>query len=57
MARRRSGIEQVRYGMYRGRRFLGDVEAASRGPVPLGRRLVRRRAARGFFRLLRDLTR
>jgi hypothetical protein len=54
MARRRSGIEQVRYGMYRGQRFLGDVEAASRGPVPLGRRLARRSLTRTLFRMLRQ---
>ena len=57
MARKRSGIEEVRYGMYRGQRFLGDAQAASRGPVPLGRRLARRSITRTLFRILRDASR
>ena len=55
MARKRSGIEEVRYGMYRGQRFLGDVEAARRGPAVLGKRLIRRDLTRTFFRLLRQM--
>jgi hypothetical protein len=54
MARKRSGIEEVRYGMYRGQRFLGDVDAARRGPAVLGKRLARRSLTRDFFRVLRN---
>ena len=56
MARKRSGFEQVRRDSYLLSRTLGDVSAARRGPVPLARRLVRRDLTRGFFRLLRDMS-
>jgi hypothetical protein len=54
MARKRSGIEQVRRDSYLLSRTLGDVEAARRGPAPLARRLARRDLTRAFFRFLRQ---
>jgi hypothetical protein len=52
--RRRSGIEQVRRDSYLLSRTLGDFQAASRGPAPLAKRLVRRDLTRTFFRILRQ---
>jgi len=54
MARRRSGIEQVRRDSYLLSRTLGDYQAAQRGPVPLGTRLARRSLTRTLFSLLRE---
>lgn len=54
MARKRSGIEQVRRDSYLLSRTLGDFQAARRGPAVLGKRLVRRDLTRTFFRILRD---
>ena len=42
MARRKS----LRSQLYRGARDLGNLEAAEKGPAPLGRRYVRRAAYR-----------
>lgn len=57
MARRRSPLGQARSDSYRLARFLGDLSAASRGPVPLAKRMVRRkvyrRTNRGLWRVLR----
>jgi hypothetical protein len=53
--RHRSALSTVRRDMYLGQRAIGDLQAASRGPVPLGRRLVRRRLTRSFFRSWRSL--
>jgi len=52
MTRHRSTFEQVRRGLYKTQRTMGDVEAAERGPRPLARRLVRRSLTREFFRML-----
>lgn len=57
MARKRSGIEQVRRDSYLLSRTLGDYQAAERGPVPLGKRLARRSLTRTLFRILRDASR
>jgi hypothetical protein len=54
MARKRSGLEQVRRDMYLGQRTIGDFQAAQRGPATLGKRLVRRDLTRAFFRALRQ---
>jgi hypothetical protein len=54
MARKRSGIEEVRRDLYLGQRALGDFQAARRGPAPLARRLARRDLTRAFFRFLRQ---
>lgn len=53
MARKRSALTRVRRGSYFLSRDLGDVQAGMRGPVPLGRRLVRRSVTRRMFRLFR----
>ncbi|MFJ5532418.1 hypothetical protein [Streptomyces sp. NPDC093261] len=52
MARRRSTLEQFRRGLYLTQRTLGDAQAASRGPAPLAKRLVRRRERRLLGRWL-----
>ena len=57
MSRKRSPLEQVRRDSYLLSRSLGDFQAASRGPVPLGKRLARRSLTRTFFRILRDASR
>ncbi len=55
MTRRRSFRSQL----YRSARALGTLDAASRGPVPLGKRLVRKRIYRatntGLGRALRRI--
>lgn len=53
MARKRSTWNTVRRDLYLGQRAMGDASAAARGPVPLARRVVRRRATRSLFRLFR----
>ena len=53
MPRRRSTLSQIRRAMYFGQRDIGDFQAAERGPVPLAKRLVRRRVTRSIFRLFR----
>lgn len=55
MARRQqSGLEQFRRTLYRTQRGIGDFEAAQRGPGVLAKRIIRRKATGGFFRLLRQ---
>jgi hypothetical protein len=44
---------QARRGMYKTQRTMGDLSAAARGPLPLAKRLVRRRVTRSLFRLFR----
>lgn len=39
-------MSRTRSKLYEAARLLGDVEAAERGPVPLGKRLVRRQVYR-----------
>jgi hypothetical protein len=55
MPRRRS----LRSQLYRAARDVGNIEAAAQGPVPYGKRVVRRRAYRStnwaLGRLLRSL--
>lgn len=41
--------------IYRLLSFSNDVKAASKGPVPFGKRLVRKSAYRGLSRTLRRL--
>ncbi|HEV2375843.1 MAG TPA: hypothetical protein VGS19_27210 [Streptosporangiaceae bacterium] len=53
MPRNRSLLSRLRRDLYLSQRALGTVQAASRGPVPLGKRLGRRRVTRSFFRGLR----
>jgi hypothetical protein len=53
MTAKRSAWSSTRRTMYKTQRLMGDVSAASRGPLPLGRRLVRRRLVRATFRLFR----
>lgn len=53
MARRKSLLGQFERDAYLASRTAGDARAASRGPGPLARRLVRRGATRALFRLFR----
>lgn len=46
-------LSRVRRDMYLTQRGIGDFQAASRGPVPLARRLARRKATRSVFGGLR----
>lgn len=57
MPRRRSILGQTRGQLYRAARDLGDISAASRGPGPLAKRLVRKRLYRTEGRLTRRLLR
>lgn len=41
--------------IYRLLALVRDVQALTRGPVPYGKRLVRKRAHRGLSRVLRDV--
>ena len=50
MTRRRSGLSQLRRGLYFTQRGIGTFQAAERGPVPLAKRLVRRRVTRSLMR-------
>jgi hypothetical protein len=53
MTRRRSPWNQARRDLYKTQRTMGDLSAAARGPLPLAKRLVRRRVTRSLFRLFR----
>jgi hypothetical protein len=44
---------RVRRSLYLAQRAIGDGQAAARGPLPLAKRLLRRRLTRSLFRLLR----
>jgi hypothetical protein len=50
----RSAWNQVRRDSYLLSRTMGDLSAAKRGPVPLGKRIARRDLTRVFFRVLRN---
>jgi len=52
-----SRIRAVRARLYRAASVLGDVQAAARGPVPLARRLARKRIYRAQGRLTARLLR
>jgi hypothetical protein len=56
MPRKRSGLEQFQRDTYLLSRTAGDVSAAERGPGVLAKRIIRRKATGGFFRLLRQVT-
>lgn len=47
----------VRSQLYRAARDLGDLQAAVKGPVPLGKRYVRKAAYRHVNRQLADILR
>jgi hypothetical protein len=53
--RHRSTWSQARRGLYFAQRDMGDLSAAARGPAPLARRLIRRKATRTGFGLARKL--
>jgi hypothetical protein len=53
MARKPSAWNQIRRDLYLTQRAMGDVSAASRGPLVLGKRLARRKATRSAYRLFR----
>jgi len=50
-------IWMIRKALYRTGSMLGDVEAARRGPVALGKRELRKVAYRGVNRELRKVLR
>lgn len=50
--RRRSGLAELRNWLYLFARLLGDIQAASRGPNALARRVARRAAGRMVGRTL-----
>jgi hypothetical protein len=53
----RSALRQIQRDAYLISRTAGDLSAAKRGPVPLGKRIARRDLTRVFFRLLRQISR
>lgn len=53
MTRRRSTFRKIERDVYLADRTALDVRAAMRGPVPLAKRLIRRRVTRSVFRLFR----
>lgn len=55
MARKRSGISQVRSSLYSLARLLGDISAASKGPDAMAKRLARRAAGKATGRILGKL--
>jgi hypothetical protein len=57
MARRRSGLERLRRGLYFAQRDIGDFQALQRGPGVYAKRRIRRRLTRSFFQSLRSLGR
>jgi hypothetical protein len=52
VAPRRSTWNQVRRDMYLTQRAMGTMSAAARGPVPLAKRLARRKVTRTLMRRL-----
>ena len=52
--KQRSALKQVQRDAYLISRTAGDLSAAQRGPVVLGRRLARRSLTRTLFRVLRS---
>lgn len=57
MARKRSSISSARSFLYGVARFLGDVQAASRGPQALAKRMAQRAAGKAVGRLFGKLFR
>ncbi|MCM8899919.1 hypothetical protein KVG29_01615 [Caldicoprobacter algeriensis] len=55
MPRKRSGISQTRSLLYGLARFLGDVQAISKGSRAVAKRVARRAAGRTTARALRKL--
>jgi hypothetical protein len=50
---RRRGFRRAERAVYLADRTALDIGAATRGPVPLARRLIRRSIRRSLFRLFR----
>lgn len=50
----RSALKRVQRDAYLISRAAGDLSAAQRGPVPLGRRLARRSLTRTVFAMIRS---
>ena len=46
----RSTWNQIRRTLYKTQRTMGDIEAASRGPDVIAKRLIRRRVTRALAR-------
>lgn len=52
MARRKSAFSQVRSFLYDLARLLGDIQAASRGPQAIAKRMARRAAGKAVGKAL-----
>jgi len=52
MARKRSTLSQMRRFLYNLARLLGDVQAVSRGPEAMAKRVARKAAGRAVSRVL-----
>ncbi|HQI93287.1 MAG: hypothetical protein KBE50_06175 [Fervidobacterium sp.] len=55
MARKGFSISKIRSAMYQSAKILGDVEAVSKGPKAVGKRVKRRLFGKFFGRILRRL--
>lgn len=53
MARKRSAFRSIERKVYLADRTSLDIAAAARGPVPLVKRVARRKVTRSAFRLFR----
>ena len=56
MPRKRTALQQIQRDAYLVSRTAGDINAAERGPDVLAKRIIRRKATRGFFQILRQMT-
>ncbi|GAC1375760.1 MAG: hypothetical protein NVSMB4_04170 [Acidimicrobiales bacterium] len=52
-AKKRSELEQIRRGLYKTQRGLGDYQALTRSPAKYAKRRARRYATRTLFSLFR----
>ena len=52
MARKRSSISQARGFLYGFAKFLGDIQAVSKGPKAVAKRIARRSAGKATGRIL-----
>ena len=55
MTRKRASLFGIRPATYKAGRFLGDLNAVTRGPTKIGKRLVRKSLWKGFAKTLKRL--
>ncbi len=55
MSRRKKTLSEARSFLYQTARVMGDIEAASRGPEAMARRIVRRMVGKATGSALRRL--